>query len=248
MTNLHIQNLSVSTKTGKVVVEDVSFEVKTGEIHVLMGPNGSGKSSLLSGLFGHPGYVISHGSILLDNEDITELDTEEKAQRGLFLSMQYLPEIPGVTLSSFLHKAYLSLHNTDIAVMDFYQQLKDTAQELSIDAGFLQRELNVGLSGGEKKLSEALQLSVLKPKIACLDEIDSGVDVDSLRKVFRVIATLREKEGTGFLLITHYNAVLNHITPDRVHVMHEGELVASGDKELVAQIARNGYNSVIDSQ
>lgn len=242
MPKLEIKNITI--QTGKdTVVEDVSFSLNTEEVQVLMGPNGSGKSTIVNALFGNPEYEIVQGSVVLDGEDITNLATEKKAQKGLFLSMQYLPDIAGVTLTSFLHKAYCSIKNSDISVVDFYTLLEEKAKELDIDTGFLSREVNVGLSGGEKKLTEVLQLAVLEPKFAFLDEIDSGVDVDSLRKVFNAISILKEK-GTGFLLITHYNALLDHITPDYVQVMKEGKIVRSGGKELVKDIVEGGFDSV----
>lgn len=237
---LEIKNVSIRTD-GKDVVSGVSLLLQSGSIQVLMGANGSGKSSFLSGVFGHPSYELTSGTVVLDGEDITALATEKKAQKGLFLSMQYLPEISGVTLTSFLHKAYRTLRDSNMSIIDFYALLEAKAKELDIDTTFLKREVNVGLSGGEKKLSEVLQLAVLEPKFAFLDEIDSGVDVDSLKKVFRAISMLKEK-GTGFLLVTHYNAILDHVTPEHVHVMNGGRLVRSGGQELVKEIARSGFN------
>jgi Fe-S cluster assembly ATP-binding protein len=241
--SLEIKNITIRTDN-KEVVHDVSMTLEAGTISVLMGPNGSGKSTFTNGIFGHPKYTIAGGTMVLDGEDIAALATEKKAQKGLFLSMQYLPEIGGVTLTSFLHKSYVTLKGGDISIIDFYDLLEKKANELSIDPSFLSRQVNVGLSGGEKKLSEILQLAVLEPKFAVLDEIDSGVDVDSLRKVFSAISKLAEK-GTGFLLVTHYNALLDHITPNYVHVMKEGRLVKSGGKELVEDIVKNGFTAFV---
>src|SRR3989344_2431647 len=219
---LNVTELSVETDK-KSVVKDASFTLPKGELHILMGPNGSGKSSLLHGILGHPKYKITHGSIHIDGEDVTKLPTEKKAQRGLFLSMQHLPQVPGVTTMQFLHRAHKKLSGKDISVMDFYKNLKEVAQKLSINESFLGRELNVGFSGGEKKLSEILQLVMLRPQFALLDEIDSGVDVDSLKKVFKGINML-QKEGTGFLLVTHYPNILKYVTPDKVYVMKGGRI------------------------
>jgi len=244
MTTFSLQNISIHTDK-KQVVQDVSMELEGGQVCVLMGPNGSGKSTLLNGIFSHPNYELTEGSMILDGEDITKLPTERKAQKGLFLSMQYLPEIAGVTLASFMHKAYRSLHDPSISMIDFYTLLEEKAKQLDINPSFLTREVNTGLSGGEKKLSEVLQLAVLQPKIAFLDEIDSGVDVDSLQKVFHAISVLRE-QGTGFLLVTHYNAILDHISPDHVYVMSDGKIVASGQKELASQIIEKGFGSLTE--
>ncbi|MCK5095971.1 MAG: Fe-S cluster assembly ATPase SufC [Candidatus Pacebacteria bacterium] len=244
MSKLEIKNISIQTES-KNVVNDISMEIESGSIHVVMGPNGSGKSTFVNAIMGHPKYTITNGEIILDGKNITDMATEKKAQKGLFLSMQYLPEIPGVTLVSFLHKSYRSLNDPDISVVDFYELLKKKAEELDIDPDFLNRHVNVGLSGGEKKLSEVLQLAVLEPKFAFLDEIDSGVDIDSLRKVFKALSIL-QKQGTAFLLITHYNTILDHITPDFVHVMKDGVLIRSGGKELVAEITEHGFGSFVD--
>ena len=186
---------------------------------------------------------------MLDGEDITTLPTEKKAKRGLFLSMQYLPEVPGVTLGAFLHRAHKELTGEVVPVLEFHKRLKAKALEIGIDPTFLKRDLNAGLSGGEKKQSEILQLAVLAPKFAVLDEIDSGVDVDSLGKVFRAIELLRKQglpagqAGTGFLLITHYPNILERITPDAVHIMNQGKIVASGDAELAREVSASGFKN-----
>lgn len=242
MSLFQVKNISVETAQKKVV-DDINFSVRSGEIHVLMGPNGSGKSSFLNALLSHPAYTISGGVISLDDEDITNLATEKKAKKGLFLSMQYLPEVPGVTLESFLYRAYKELTGSDMSIIDFHAYAQRIAREFDINTEFLSRELNVGFSGGEKKQSEILQLAILKPKFAFLDEIDSGVDVDSLNKVFNGIVKLSQ-EGTGFLLVTHYTNILSKITPDAVHVMKDGRLVASGEKELVEKIEQRGFQDL----
>lgn len=251
MPKLELKNISVET-SGKHVVDNVSFTLASGQVHILMGPNGSGKSSLVGALFGHPKYKITNGTLLLDGDDITVLPTEKKAKQGLFLSLQYLPSVAGVTLGGFLHRAHKELTGETVPVLEFYKRAEAVAQVIGIDPAFLKRDLNSGLSGGEKKQSEILQLAILKPKFAVLDEIDSGVDVDSLVKVFAAIELLRKGEGlpagqagTGFLLITHYPNILERITPDAVHIMNQGKIVASGGAELAREVSKSGFASYI---
>lgn len=244
MSKLSVKNLSVVTG-GKTVVDSASFVIGSGEIHVLMGPNGSGKSSLLNALMGHPKYAITAGEIDLDGDNITSLQTEKKARAGIFLSLQHLPEIAGVTLTNFLYRAHKAIKpEEEITPLDFYKQMEIRAKEFGIDPTFLRKHLNTGLSGGEKKQSEVLQLLALEPKFALLDEIDSGVDIDALKRVFVVIEALRKK-GVGFLLVTHYSKLLEHITPDHVHVMKDGRIVLSGGSELVEKISQAGFESII---
>lgn len=235
---LELKNINVSSK-GKDIVKDVSFVMESGQVHALMGPNGSGKSSLLGGLFGHPAYNVS-GDLVLDGESILGLQTHKKATKGLFLSLQYIPEIDGVTLVQFLREAHKGLTGKEIPILDFYKHAEGKAKELGIDPSFLKKSLNKGLSGGEKKQTEALQMALLEPKFAFLDEIDSGVDIDSLRKLIAVIEE-RKKAGTGTLIISHYPALLKQITPDVVHVMNEGKIVRSGGIELVHEIEEKGF-------
>lgn len=225
------------------VVSGVSLVIKAGEIAVLMGPNGSGKSSLLNAVMGHPKYRIAKGAVVLGGEDITACSTEEKARKGIFLSLQHLPEIPGVTLTNFLHKAYRAQKGGEIAPLDFYRMMETRAKEFDIDPSFLKKQLNAGLSGGEKKLSEILQLLALEPKFALLDEIDSGVDVDSLKKVFAVIDALRSR-GVGVLIVSHHSNLLAHITPEKVAVMRGGKVAAAGGKELVERVMREGFEKL----
>ncbi|MHB8652070.1 MAG: Fe-S cluster assembly ATPase SufC [Minisyncoccota bacterium] len=245
MSELEIKNISVET-AGKRVVDDVSFILASKQVHILMGPNGSGKSSLVGALFGHPRNKIVEGKLFLEGEDITALPTEKKAKHGLFLSLQYLPSVAGVTLGAFLHRAHKELTGETISVLDFYRQAEGTARMIGIDPGFLKRDLNSGLSGGEKKQSEILQLAILKPKFAVLDEIDSGVDVDSLAKVFAAIELLRN-EGTGFLLITHYPNILERSAPDMVHIMNRGKIVTSGGVELAREVSVSGFGNYIQN-
>src|SRR3989344_1301580 len=242
MSELYIKNLRVEAD-GKTVVDGVFLSLKDGEVNVLMGPNGSGKSSLLNAIMGHPKYKITGGKILLDDKDITGISTEKKAQTGIFLSLQHLPEISGITLTNFLHKAYRAQKGGEMTPLDFYKMMEARAKEFGIDAGFLKKHLNAGLSGGEKKQSEVLQLLALEPKFALLDEIDSGVDVDALKKVFGVIEHLRAK-GIGFLLVSHHPNLLQHVQPKRVTVMKDGKVVATGGKELMETIARDGFDAV----
>lgn len=236
---LELKNIHVEAE-GKAIVNDVSFVVESGEVAVLMGPNGSGKSSLVNALLGHPNYKITSGKILLDGVDITDLPTEKKAQHGIFLSLQSIPKIGGITLSAFLHKAFATIHNSDISALEFYMNLRNTADFYAINPELLDRPISNGLSGGEKKLSEVLQLATLQPKIAILDEIDSGVDVDALRIVFKAIDTLK-KEGAGFLVISHHPSLLEHLSPKTVHVMSSGTLARTGDRELAKEIIEHGF-------
>lgn len=239
---LKVQNLTIEAGD-KRVAHDVSFSVAPGEVHIVMGPNGSGKSSLANALMGHPRYTVTSGTIELVGEDITQAPTEVRAKAGLFLSMQYLPQVSGVTLLAFLHRAHKELTGEEVSVLEYHKRLEERARAVGIDSAFLRRGLNENLSGGEKKQTEMLQLLALKPKFAILDEIDSGVDIDSLQKVFRGVKLLQE-EGTGFLLITHYQNILKNVTPDRVHVMQGGTIVRSGGKELAEEITERGFEAV----
>ena len=236
---LEIKNLSVTAEEIDVV-RDVSLSMGSGEVHILMGSNGSGKSSLVNTLMGHSKYKITGGNIILDGEDITDLSTDKKAKKGLFLSLQHLPEIDGVSFTNFLYRSYKELTGKDITLLEFNTFVKAEAEKYGLSPTFLRRSVNAGLSGGEKKQSEAFQLAFFEPKFAFLDEIDSGVDIDAVEKIFSVINTLR-KNGTGFLLITHYGKILEKITPDYVHIMKEGKIVRSGGPELAEEIALKGF-------
>src|SRR3989339_208302 len=229
---------------GKNVVRDTSLCIESGSVSVLMGPNGSGKSTLVNALLGHPSYRVSSGILELDGVDITNLPTEKKAHLGIFLSMQNVPKVGGLTLATFLHKAYVATHQTDISVLEFYVNLRDKAKLFSINPDLLDRPLTAGLSGGEKKLSEVLQLAALQPKYAILDEIDSGVDIDALHTVFKAVDALK-KEGTGFLIISHHPSLLDHLAPEHVYVMSGGNMVRKGGRELAEEIIKHGFCGVV---
>ncbi len=234
-----VQNLYVSVDK-KEVVHGLNFALHPGEVRVIMGPNGSGKSTLANALAGHPKYTVTEGKILLDGEDLTTASAEQRAKAGLFLSMQYTPDIPGVTIANFLRVAYNAKHGSTVNPLQFHKILVEKVKELQLEESILSRYLNVGFSGGEKKRLEMLQLVVLEPSYAILDETDSGLDVDAL-KVVAASVNQFHSQGKGVLLITHYNRLLEYIVPDVVHVMVSGTLVASGDKELARDIEQHGY-------
>jgi len=237
-----LNNVTIE-RAGEPVVSDVSLDVREGEIHIILGPNGSGKSTLLNAVMGHPSYKIVRGKVLLDGEDITTLPTEKKAGKGIAFAMQYLPAIPGVTVLSFLHRAHRLLKDRDVSVPDFYKMITEKIREFNLDENLLKRSVNVGFSGGEKKQGEFIQLLALEPKFALLDEIDSGVDIDSLNKIFAGIEKLRS-QGTGFIIVTHLGSILEKVTPHRVSVMKGGRIVRTGDAELAREILTNGFEQI----
>ncbi len=239
-TSLEIQDLHVSAH-GTEIVKGVSLTVRPGEIHALMGPNGSGKSTLASALIGHPTFTVTSGSVLLDGTDITTLTPDKRAQAGLFLSMQYPPSVAGVPISHFLRTARKAVTGEALSVPAFHALLKENMARLSIDPSFATRSVNEGFSGGEKKRMEVLQLLMLEPKYAVLDETDSGLDVDALKIVAQGIARVREEKKTGILLITHYPRILQALTPDVVHVLAAGKIVRSGGPEVAKEIEEKGY-------
>ena len=240
--SLKINNLHISADQ-KTIVHGVSIEIKPGEIHAIMGPNGSGKSTLANAIMGHPKYTITSGQVLLDGEDITAMKVSEKAKKGLFLSMQYPPEIAGVTITNFLRTATNALTGTTQNPIKFHKALLEKMKSLGMDPAFASRYLNVGFSGGEKKRMEILQLLMLSPKYAILDETDSGLDIDALKVVAEGMNQFHTKEN-GLLLITHYNRILEYVKPDYVHIMIEGKIVKSGGEELANLIERDGYNFI----
>lgn len=243
MTTLTAQHISVQVDE-KMVVYDVSLTLTGGEISILMGPNGSGKSTFMNALMGHPRYRVTEGTCILDGVDIGILPPHEKARAGLFLSPQHTPKVGGVTLTTFLHKVHTACTGETIDILEYYLQLRDMAKRYGIRDTLLDRPLTDGLSGGERKLSEVLQLIALRPQFALLDEIDSGVDVDVLRMVCDVIVRLAH-EGTGFLIVSHHPSILDHITPTHVHLMAEGRLVRSAGHELAEEIHRDGFCNAI---
>lgn len=240
---LEIENLIVK-RDGKKILQGVDLKIEAGEVVALMGPNGSGKSTLASALMGHPECEISTGKILLDQEDITHASADRRAGAGLFLSMQSPPEIPGLTLRSFLRQAYNQIHEESLNPREFRDLLKDKAAMLNLNQDLLSRGLNEGFSGGERKKSEILQMMVLAPKYAILDETDSGLDVDALKVVGQGIETARgaAEQGMGILVITHHVRLLDFLRPDRVAVMKEGKIVKRGGPELAQEIEKRGYS------
>ncbi len=237
--SLEIKNVTIVVD-GTEIVRNFTLTITPGEVHVIMGPNGSGKSTLANTLMGHPKYKVSSGSIVIDGVDHTTTKPNVRAKAGLFLSEQYPPEIPGVSITNFLRLAKNALTGENHNPLDFYKELTAKMAELSIDPSFARRSVNTGFSGGEKKRAEILQLAVLDPTYAILDETDSGLDVDALRVVAAGINHFRSPTK-GILLITHYNRILDYIVPDFVHIMSEGQIIKSGDKNLAKEIEEKGY-------
>ncbi|MFI1459952.1 Fe-S cluster assembly ATPase SufC [Nocardia carnea] len=245
MTTLEIKDLhaEVNTPDGDTVkiLNGVNLTVKSGETHAIMGPNGSGKSTLSYAIVGHPKYTVTSGSITLDGEDVLEMSVDERARAGLFLAMQYPVEVPGVSTSNFLRTAATAVRGEAPKLRHWVKEVKESMNELEIDAAFADRSVNEGFSGGEKKRHEILQLGLLAPKIAILDETDSGLDVDALRIVSEGVNRYRERENGGVLLITHYTRILRYIQPEFVHVFVGGRIVAEGGAELAEELDANGY-------
>jgi Fe-S cluster assembly ATP-binding protein len=245
---LEIKNLHVSTEDGAEIVRGVDLAVNTNEVHAIMGPNGSGKSTLAYALMGHPSYEITEGEILLDGQDLVELEADERAQRGLFLAFQYPHAVPGVTVTNFLRTAVNAMRKAanggeddPIKIPAFRTQLTEAMDSLKVPREMMSRYLNDGFSGGEKKRVEILQMAMLRPKIAVLDETDSGLDIDALRIVAGGVQQLVGKE-MGAIVITHYQRILDYISPDHVHVFVDGKIVASGGSELAHQLEADGYD------
>lgn len=240
MTFLEVKDLHVKIED-KEILKGVSLAVDKGEVVAIMGPNGSGKSTLAYALMGHPRYEITKGRIFLNGEDVTEMEADKRAKKGLFLSFQYPQEIAGVSVSNFLRTALNSKRGGNkISVPDFHKLLQEKMSLLKFDRSFALRYLNEGFSGGEKKKAEILQMAVLQPTIGILDETDSGLDIDSLKIVANGINKLKGP-NMGILLITHYQRILNYITPDKVHVVVDGKIVKSGGKELALEVEEKGY-------
>jgi Fe-S cluster assembly ATP-binding protein len=245
---LEIKNLNVSIHDKPILV-GLSLNVQTGQVAAIMGPNGSGKSTLAYVIAGKPDYEVTSGNILLDGENLLELEPEERAQRGVFLAFQYPVEIPGVSTMTFLKAALnaqrRSRGKSDLTTPEFMRRVREASQSLKIDQEMLRRPLNVGFSGGEKKRLEILQMALITPRLGVLDETDSGLDIDALRIVADGVNALRDPNRT-FLVITHYQRLLDHIRPDMVHVMAKGRIVASGGPDLALELERNGYRVYAD--
>ncbi|MBX5474625.1 MAG: Fe-S cluster assembly ATPase SufC [Thermoleophilia bacterium] len=251
MAVLKLENLHVALEDGTEIVKGVDLEVDVNEVHAIMGPNGSGKSTLSYAIMGHPAYEITEGRLLFDGEDITELGADERAQRGLFLAFQYPQAVPGVTVTSFLRSAINAVRKArnggvddPVAIPEFRKELLAQMDRLKVSRELASRYLNDGFSGGEKKRVEILQMAMLKPRIAVLDETDSGLDIDALRVVAGGINELVGPE-MGALVITHYQRILNYITPDRVHVFVDGRIVESGGPELAERLEAEGYDPFV---
>jgi Fe-S cluster assembly ATP-binding protein len=241
---LEIDDLHVAVE-GKEILQGVSLAVPGGEVHALMGPNGSGKSTLAATLLGNPAYEVTAGRILFEGEDVTALSTNERSNRGLFLGFQHPEEIPGVSVLNFLRQAMSARKGIeDFSVLEVRMAVLDWAKRLGMDSRFIERYLNEGFSGGEKKRNEILQMAVMEPDFAVLDETDSGLDIDALGVVARGIDAVREaRPQLGILLITHYRRILEHLTPDAVHILLGGRIVASGGRELADRLEREGFDA-----
>jgi Fe-S cluster assembly ATP-binding protein len=244
MATLEIKDLHVSVSTdegAKEILSGVDLTINSGETHAIMGPNGSGKSTLSYAIAGHPKYQVTSGEVLLDGDDVLSLSVDERSRAGIFLAMQYPVEVPGVSMSNFLRTAATAARGEAPKLRHWVKEVKQAMADLEIDPAFAERSVNEGFSGGEKKRHEILQLALLAPKIAILDETDSGLDVDALRVVSEGVNRVREDGTTGVLLITHYTRILRYIHPDHVHVMFEGRIVQSGGPELAEELEEKGY-------
>jgi Fe-S cluster assembly ATP-binding protein len=246
---LEIRNLHVKLEEeDKPILKGVDLDVEAGRVHAIMGPNGSGKSTLSYVLSGRDGYEVTEGSATLDGEDILEMEPEERAAAGLFLAFQYPVEIPGVGNMTFLRTALNAQRKArgeeEVSAADFLKQIRAKAKTLDIEPDLLKRSINVGFSGGEKKRNEILQMAVLEPRMCILDETDSGLDVDAMKLVANGVNALRD-EGRAFLVITHYQRLLDHIVPDVVHIMSNGRIVKSGGADLALEVEENGYGDIL---
>ena len=242
MSTLEIRDLHVSVEgAADEILKGVDLTIESGQTHAIMGPNGSGKSTLAYSIAGHPKYVVTRGSVLLDGEDVLSMKVDERARAGLFLAMQYPVEVPGVSVSNFLRTAATAIRGEAPKLRTWVKEVNDSMTALGMDKAFAERNLNEGFSGGEKKRHEILQLGLLKPKFAILDETDSGLDIDALKVVSAGVNRVREGGDTGLLLITHYTRILRYIQPDFVHVFFDGRIAESGGAELADQLEAEGY-------
>ena len=248
MSTLEIRNLTAQVRPTdestepKEILKGVNLTINSGETHAIMGPNGSGKSTLSYTLAGHPKYEVTGGVVLLDGENLLDMDVDERAKAGLFLAMQYPIEVPGVSMANFLRTAATAVRGEAPKLREWVKEVREAQDELVIDKAFSERSVNEGFSGGEKKRHEILQLGLLKPKFAVLDETDSGLDVDALRVVSAGINNYKERNDGGVLMITHYKRILNYVKPDFVHVFADGKIVTSGGPELADQLEEHGYD------
>ena len=248
MSTLEIRNLTAQVRPTdestepKEILKGVNLTINSGETHAIMGPNGSGKSTLSYTLAGHPKYEVTGGEVLLDGENLLDMDVDERAKAGLFLAMQYPIEVPGVSMANFLRTAATAVRGEAPKLREWVKEVCEAQDELVIDKAFSERSVNEGFSGGEKKRHEILQLGLLKPKFAVLDETDSGLDVDALRVVSAGINNYKERNDGGVLMITHYKRILNYVKPDFVHVFADGKIVTSGGPELADQLEEHGYD------
>lgn len=239
---LEIRDLHTSIED-QPILKGVSLTINPGEFHAIMGPNGSGKSTLAYTIMGHPHYDLEQGDILVDGQSILELEPDERAKAGVFLAFQYPLEIPGVSVANFLRTAVSSLREEEVDILEFQDELEEKLQQVKMDPSFAARSLNEGFSGGEKKKAEMVQMAILKPKIAIMDETDSGLDIDALKTVAEVVNSMRDGDFSA-LIITHYKRILDYIKPDHVHIMVDGRIVMSGGPELADQLEEKGYDWV----
>jgi Fe-S cluster assembly ATP-binding protein len=249
VSTLEIRDLKVSVKLPegelKPILAGVDLTVKAGETHAIMGPNGSGKSTLAYSIAGHPKYQITGGTVTLDGEDVLAMTVDQRARAGMFLAMQYPVEVPGVSVANFLRTAKTAIDGEAPKLRTWTAELRTAMEKLQMDPAFAQRNVNEGFSGGEKKRHEIMQLELLKPKVAILDETDSGLDIDALRIVSEGVNRVRETGDTGLLLITHYTRILRYVTPDFVHVFVGGKIVQEGGPELAEQLEAEGYERYV---
>lgn len=251
MSTLEIMNLHANvlpTEEGQEptpILKGVNLTIKGGETHAIMGPNGSGKSTLAYTLAGHPRYEVTEGEVLLDGENILEMDIDERARAGLFLAMQYPVEVPGVSSSNFMRSAVTAVRGEAPKLRDWVRELNDARDLLKMDSSFTERSVNEGFSGGEKKRHEVMQLSLLKPKFAVMDETDSGLDVDALRIVSEGINRYQEETNGGVLMITHYKRILEYVKPDFIHIFSDGKVIQTGDASLADVLEAEGYEKFI---
>ncbi len=251
MSTLEIQDLQVSVDTDdgpKPILKGVTLTINDGETHAIMGPNGSGKSTLAYSIAGHPKYHITGGSVTLDGRDVLAMTVDERARAGLFLAMQYPVEVPGVSVANFLRTARTAVDGEAPKLRHWVKEVNGAMERLNLDASFSQRSVNEGFSGGEKKRHEIAQLELLDPRVAILDETDSGLDIDALKIVAQGVNRFREQEGKGVVLITHYTRVLRYITPDRVHVFIDGRIADQGGPELADELEAEGYDKYLPAK